>query len=223
MTPKPGKQAWRFYTVPGDPKKGFESTALEAAAKTWQGKDWWKTGGGGSPWEGMSYDPDLDLLFFGTGNPSTWYRALRGEGDSLYTSSILAVKASTGELAWHFQTTPGDSFDYDATQPLIQADLELNGSPRKVILQANKNGFFYMLDRRTGEFLSAAPFVSGITWASGIDPKTGRPIELSGVGDAGAKLISPEPPEPITGTLWRSIQTPALSISRCEWARRWCT
>ena len=188
-----GKQAWRFYTVPGDPKKGFESRALEAAAKTWQGKDWWKTGAGGSPWEGMSYDPDLDLLFLGTGNPSTWYRALRGEGDSLYTSSILAVKASTGELAWHFQTTPGDSFDYDATQPLIQADLELNGSPRKVILQANKNGFFYMLDRRTGEFLSAAPFVSGITWASGIDPKTGRPIELPGVVDAGAKLISPEP------------------------------
>ena len=144
---------------------------MEAAAKTWKGKEWWKAGGGGTPWEGMAYDPELDLLFFGTGNASTWYRALRGQGDSLYTASILAVKSSTGELAWHFQTTPGDSFDYDATQPLIQADLLLNGRPRKVVLQANKNGFFYVLDRQTGEFLSAAPFVSGITWASGIDQR----------------------------------------------------
>jgi quinohemoprotein ethanol dehydrogenase len=188
-----GKQAWRFYTVPGDPKKGFESKAMEAAAETWNGKDWWKAGGGGTPWEGMIYDPDLDLLYFGTGNPSTWYRALRGDGDSLYTACILAVRASTGELAWHFQTTPGDSFDYDATQPLIQADLTIEGRPRKVLLQANKNGFFYVLDRQTGEFISAAPFVSGITWASGIDPKTGRPIELPGVADPNPKLVSPEP------------------------------
>jgi len=188
-----GKQGWRFYTVPSDPKKGFESKAMDAAAKTWKGKEWWKAGGGGTPWEGMIYDPDLDLLIFGTGNASTWYRALRGDGDSLYTACILAVKASTGELAWHFQTTPGDSFDYDATQPLIQADLTLNGHPRKVVLQANKNGFFYVLDRQTGEFLSAAPFVAGITWASGIDPKTGRPIELPGVADANPKLLSPEP------------------------------
>jgi quinohemoprotein ethanol dehydrogenase len=188
-----GKQAWRFYTVPDDPKKGFESEAMEAASRTWKGKDWWTAGGGGAPWEGMSYDPDLDLLFFGTGNASTWYRALRGEGDSLYTSCILAVAASTGKLAWHFQTTPGDSFDYDATQPVVQADLTINGRLRKVLLQANKNGFFYVLDRQTGEFLSAAPFVSGITWASGIDPRTGRPNELPGVADKNAKLISPEP------------------------------
>ena len=140
----------------------------------------------------MSYDPDLDLLFFGTGNASTWYRALRGEGDSLYTASILAVKASTGELAWYFQTTPGDSFDYDATQPLLQADLTIGGRPRKVLVQANKNGFFYVLDRQTGEFISAAPFVSGITWASGVDSKTGRPTESPGVGDANPKLLSPE-------------------------------
>jgi len=187
-----GKQLWRFYTVPGNPNKGFESKALEIAAKTWQGKDWWQTGGGGTPWEGMSYDPGLDLLFFGTGNASTWYRALRGEGDSLYTASILAVKASTGELAWYFQTTPGDSFDYDATQPLLQADLTIGGRLRKVLLQANKNGFFYVLDRLTGEFLSATPFVSGITWASGVDPKSGRPIEFPAVGDANPKLLSPE-------------------------------
>jgi quinohemoprotein ethanol dehydrogenase len=188
-----GKQAWRFYTVPGDPKKGFESKAMEAAAKTWNGKEWWKGGGGGTAWEGMVYDPGLDLLFFGTGNAFNWYRTLRGEGDSLYTASIVAVKAGTGELAWYFQTTPGDSFDYDATQPLIQADLNINGRLRKVLLQANKNGFFYVLARDTGEFLSAAPFVSGITWASGIDPKTGRPIELPGVADFKAKVLSPEP------------------------------
>jgi quinohemoprotein ethanol dehydrogenase len=188
-----GKQAWRLYTVPGDPKSGHESKAMEIAAKTWRGKDWWRTGGGGTAWEGMIYDPELDLLFFGTGNASTWYRALRGEGDSLYTACILAVKASTGELAWYFQTTPGDSFDYDATQPLIQADLTVKGELRKVLLQANKNGFFYVLDPKTGEFISAAPFVSGITWASGIDAKTGRPIELPGVADANPKLLSPEP------------------------------
>jgi quinohemoprotein ethanol dehydrogenase len=187
-----GKQVWRFYTVPGDPHHGFESKAMEIAAKTWHGKDWWKAGGGGSPWEGATYDPGLDLLFFGTGNASTWYRALRGEGDSLYTACILAVKASTGELAWYFQTTPGDSFDYDATQSLVQADLTIGGRLRKVLLQANKNGFFYVLDRQTGEFLSAAPFVSGISWASGLDSKTGRPIEFPGVGDGNPKLISPE-------------------------------
>ena len=132
-----GKQVWRFYAVPENPNKGFESKAMEIAAKTWLGKDWWQAGGGGTPWEGASYDPDLDLLFFGTGNASTWYRALRGEGDSLYTASILAVKASTGELSWYFQTTPGDSFDYDATQPLLQADLTIEGRLRKVLLQAS--------------------------------------------------------------------------------------
>jgi PQQ-dependent dehydrogenase (methanol/ethanol family) len=187
-----GKQVWRFYTVPGDPQKGFESKALETAAATWHGKEWWKAGGGGTAWEGMVYDPALDLLFFGTGNASTWYRANRGEGDSLYTACILAVKASSGELAWYFQTTPGDSFDYDATQPLMLADLPIEGRPRKVLLQANKNGFFYVLDRKTGEFISAAPFVSGITWASGVDRKTGRPIEFPGVADASPKILSPD-------------------------------
>jgi quinohemoprotein ethanol dehydrogenase len=187
-----GKQVWRFYTVPGNPKEGFESKAMEIAAKTWHGEDWWKAGGGGSPWGAMSYDPDLDLLFFGSGNASTWYRALRGGGDSLYTACILAVNASTGQLVWYFQTTPGDSFDFDATQSLVRADLKIGGRLRKVLLQANKNGFFYVLDRQTGEFLSAAPFVSGITWAKGVDPKTGRPIEFPGVGDARPKFLSPE-------------------------------
>ena len=188
-----GKQKWRFYTVPGNPSQGFESKAMEAAAKTWHGKNWWEAGGGGSPWDAVTYDPGLDLLFFGTGNASTWYRSLRGDGDSLYSACIVAVKAGTGELSWYFQTTPGDSYDYDATPPLVQADLTIGGRQRKVLLQANKNGFFYVLDRQTGEFLSAAPFVSGITWASGLHPKSGRPIELPGVGDANPKIISPEP------------------------------
>ncbi|PWU00505.1 MAG: PQQ-dependent dehydrogenase, methanol/ethanol family [Terriglobia bacterium] len=187
-----GKMAWRSYTVPGDPSHGFESKAMEAAAKTWTG-EWWKTGGGGTPWEGIAYDPALDLLYFGTGNPTAWYRALRGRGDSLYTASIMAVHASNGELAWYFQTTPGDNWDYDATQPLMQADLNIGGRMRKVIMQANKNGFFYVLDRETGEFISGAPFVSGVTWATGLDPKSGRAIEAPGVAELKPVIVSPAP------------------------------
>jgi quinohemoprotein ethanol dehydrogenase len=187
-----GKLAWRTYTVPGDPAKGFESKAMEAAAKTWK-DDYWKTGGGGTPWEGAAYDPDLDLVYLGTGNATAWYRALRGGGDSLYTASILAVHANNGELAWYFQTTPSDNWDYDATQPLMQADLTIGGRARKVIMQANKNGFFYVLDRQTGEFISGAPFVSGVSWATGLDPKTGRPIEAPGVATMKPELISPGP------------------------------
>jgi quinohemoprotein ethanol dehydrogenase len=188
-----GKMAWRTYTVPGDPSKGFESKAMEQAAKTWSG-DWWTVGGGGTPWEGVAYDPSLDLLYFGTGNATAWYRALRGKGDNLYTASILAVRAGTGELAWYFQTAHGDNWDYDATQPLMQADLTIGGRPRKVIMQANKNGFFYVLDRQTGEFISGAPFVSGVNWASGLDSRTGRPIETPAAYDAlHPVLVSPYP------------------------------
>jgi quinohemoprotein ethanol dehydrogenase len=190
-----GKMVWRTYTVPGDPSKSFESPAMERAAKTWNG-EWWTTGGGGTAWEGVAYDPSLDLLYFGTGNPTAWYRALRGngKGDNLYTASILAVHAANGELAWYFQTAPGDNWDFDATQPLMQADLTIGGRARKVIMQANKNGFFYVLDRQTGEFISGAPFVPGITWASGLDSKTGRPIETAAAYD-GLKpiLVSPYP------------------------------
>jgi len=190
-----GKMVWRTYTVPGDPKRGFESKAMEQAAKTWSG-EWWKVGGGGTAWEGIVYDPTLDLLYFGTGNPTAWYRDLRGKAkdDNLYAASILAVRASNGELAWYFQTVPGDNWDFDATQPLVQADLAIGGRPRKVIMQASKNGFFYVLDRQTGEFISGTPFVSGITWANGLDPKTGRPIESPTAYD-GVKpvIVSPDP------------------------------
>jgi quinohemoprotein ethanol dehydrogenase len=190
-----GKMAWRTYTVPGDPSLGFESKAMENAAKTWSGQ-WWTVGGGATPWEGITYDPQLDLVYFGTGNPTAWYRVLRGKNDdaNLYAASILAVHATNGELAWYFQTAPGDNWDYDATQPLMQADLTIGGRQRKVIMQANKNGFFYVLDRETGEFISGTAFVSGITWASGLDPKTGRPIETS-TAYAGAQpvMVSPDP------------------------------
>jgi quinohemoprotein ethanol dehydrogenase len=224
-----GKMAWRSYTVPGDPSKGFESKAMESAAKTWTG-EWWKTGGGGTPWEGIAYDPALDLLYFGTGNPTAWYRSLRGGGDNLYTASILAVHASNGEIAWHFQTTPGDNWDYDATQPLVQADLTIGGRARKVIMQANKNGFFYVLDRETGEFISGTAFVSGITWASGLDPKTGRPIE-SHTGYQGFEpvIVSPSPDgahnwnpmafSPATGLVYlpAKIGTQALHAPDAGW------
>jgi quinohemoprotein ethanol dehydrogenase len=189
-----GRMVWRTYTVPGDPARGFESPAMERAAKTWSG-DFWTVGGGGTAWEGIVYDPSLDLLYFGTGNATAWYRNLRGkpDGDSLYTSSIVAVRARTGELAWYFQTVPGDNWDYDATQPLMQADLPIGGRTRNVIMQASKNGFFYVLDRKTGEFISGAPFVKGITWASGLDPKTGRPV-VSPSAYAGLQpvLVSPD-------------------------------
>jgi len=187
-----GKLVWRTYTVPGDPARGFESKAMEEAAKTWKG-EWWRPGGGGSPWDTIVYDPQLDLVYTGTANSIAWYRALRGEGDNLYSASILALRAKDGELVWYFQPTPGDNWDYDATQPLMLADLTLGGRARKVIMQASKNGFFYVLDRETGEFLSAKTFVP-ITWATGVDAKTGRPIESPTAYD-GAKpvIVSPDP------------------------------
>lgn len=190
-----GKLVWRTYTVPGDPSKGFESKALESAAKTWHGK-WWIAGGGGTPWDTIVYDPQLDLVYTGTGNGIAWYRALRseGEGDNLYLASILALRASDGELVWHFQVTPGDNWDYDATQPLMLSDLKIDGRTRRVIMQASKNGFFYVLDRETGQFISASPFVDKITWASGVDPKSGRPIESpTAYNGMHAVLVSPDP------------------------------
>src|SRR4030095_16692376 len=167
----------RFHTVPGDPSIRCESPALERAAKTWKG-EWWKIGGGGTVWDSLAYDPELDLLYVGTGNGSPWNRYLRspGGGDNLYLSSIVAVDPDDGTMKWFYQTTPGDTWDYTATQHMILADLEIGGVQRKVIMQAPKNGFFYVIDRTNGEFISAEAYVP-VTWAKGIDKETGRPIE----------------------------------------------
>jgi PQQ-dependent dehydrogenase (methanol/ethanol family) len=172
-----GELAWRTYTVPGDPALGFESEALRKAAETWTGA-WWTAGGGGTAWDSLAYDPELDLVYVGTGNGSPWSRYARspGGGDNLYLSSILALRPATGEQVWHYQTTPGDSWDYTATQHMILADLEIGGRTRKTIMQAPKNGFFYVLDRETGELLSAEPYIP-VTWAERVDPTTGRPVE----------------------------------------------
>src|SRR3954470_3878433 len=172
-----GKELWKFYVTPGDPAKGFENKALETAAKTWAGK-WWEQGGGGSLWDGMAYDPEENLLYFGTGNGTVWSSQVRNGGETkalenLYIASIVAVDADTGQLKWYYQCTPGDQWDYDAIQALVLADVRIGDRNRRVIMQANKNGYFYVLDRKTGEFISAAE-MSQVSWATGIDPKTGR-------------------------------------------------
>ncbi len=185
-----GKQAWRWFVVPGDPAKGLEDRSMEVALKTWKG-EWWKYGGGGTPWDGIAYDPEANLVYVGTGNGSPWSRDHRsqGSGDNLYLSSIVALNADTGRYVWHYQTTPGDDWDYNAAQPMILADLTIGGTPRKVLLQAPKNGFFYVIDRLTGELLSAQPYVT-VNWATHIDLKTGRPVETpeARYGAKGARL-----------------------------------
>jgi PQQ-dependent dehydrogenase (methanol/ethanol family) len=173
-----GRMVWRFYTVPGNPADGFENEAMRMAAETWTGQ-WWVVGGGGTVWDGMAYDPVLDLIYVGTGNGAPWNREERspGGGDNLFLSSIVALRAETGEYVWHYQTTPGDDWDFTAVQPLMLLDLVIDGRQRAVITQAPKNGFFYVVDRITGEFISAEGFADQITWATGVDQETGRPIE----------------------------------------------
>ena len=170
-----GRQAWKFYTVPGNPELPPENDAMKAALKTWGG-DFWTKGGGGAVWDGFAYDPEANLVYVGTGNAEPWVQKFRGAQnvDNLYTCSILAVDLTSGQLKWYFQTTPNDNWDYDSVQQLMLLDLKINGKTRKVITQASKNGFFWVLDRVTGEFISGAPYVK-TTWALGLDPK-GRPI-----------------------------------------------
>ena len=181
-----GEQLWKFYTVPEGGQGEDAPAYLKKAAETWNmdvlgAND--AIGGGGTVWDSMAYDPELDLLYIGVGNGSPWNRAYRspgkdgtGEGDNLYLSSIVAIRPKTGEYVWHYQTTPGETWDYTATQHIILADMTIDGKIRKVLMQAPKNGFFYVIDRETGKFISAKPYVT-VNWASGIDPKTGRPIE----------------------------------------------
>jgi quinohemoprotein ethanol dehydrogenase len=172
-----GKMVWRFYTVPGDPSKPFESKALEMAAKTWAGSNY-QWGGGANAWDAFNYDPELNLVYFGTANGAPWNRKERspGGGDNLFVASIIAVNADTGEYAWHYQTTPGENWDYDATPHIMLTTLKWGDQDRNVLMQASKNGFFYVLDRKTGELLAADKFVDA-NWADHVDLKTGRPIE----------------------------------------------
>jgi alcohol dehydrogenase (cytochrome c)/quinohemoprotein ethanol dehydrogenase len=174
-----GKLVWRFYTVPGDPAKPFENPALKKAAKTWSG-EWWKNGGGGTVWDAMAYDPELDLLYFGTGNADPWSRKFRDlpAEDNLFTSCIVAVKPETGEYVWHYQENPADEWDYDSAEQIILADLTIDSQHRHVLLHAPKNGFFYVLDRQSGKLISAKPFTN-VNWATGVDPQSGRPIETA--------------------------------------------
>lgn len=201
-----GELEWRFYTVPGNPADGFESEAVERAAKTWGGGEWWEVGGGGTVWDSMAYDPDLNLLYVGVGNGAPWNRQIRSPdgGDNLYLSSILALNPDDGSYVWHYQTTPGETWDYTATQHMILSELELNGKPRKVIMQAPKNGFFYVLDRQTGELLSADAFAT-VTWASHVDMETGRPVEIAGSRYEGTSNTGLAFPGPIGGHNWHPM------------------
>jgi quinohemoprotein ethanol dehydrogenase len=225
-----GREVWRFWTVPnGDPAKGQESTALERATKTWSG-DWWKTsGGGGTVWDAAIYDPVTDLLYFGTGNAAPWNARTREQnpGDNLYTASIVAVKPDTGEYVWHYQQVPGDSWDYDAVSPMMTADLRIGGKKQHVLLQPSKNGFFYVLEAATGQLLSADPFTE-VNWATGIDMKTGRPVEVPGAryedepwnlapGVQGGHSWHPNAFSPLTGLVyipaWEAYSTLAQPVA----------
>ncbi len=200
-----GKLAWRFYTVPGDPSKPFENPAMEKAAKTWSG-NWWKLGGGGTVWDSIVYDPELDLLFIGTGNGTPWDRRARSpQGkDNLFTCSIVALKPDTGEYVWHYQEVPGDAWDYDSAEPIILADVSIDGVPRKVLFQAPKDGFFYVLDRATGALISAKPYTA-VTWATGIDAATGRPLEAANARYENGGKGAPLAPGPLGGHSWHSM------------------
>jgi len=212
-----GEMNWRFYTVPGNPANGFENEAMERAAATWTG-EWWQYGGGGTVWDSMAYDPDLDLLYIGVGNGSPWNQQIRSPegGDNLFLSSIVALNPDTGDYVWHYQTTPGETWDYTATQHLILADLEFDGVSRKVIIQAPKNGFFYVLDRENGGLISADAFAQ-VTWATHVDPETGRPVEVEGAryregptmvipAPAGAHNWHPMAFSPLTGLVYIPAQ-----------------
>jgi quinohemoprotein ethanol dehydrogenase len=192
-----GKQLWKWWTVPGDPAKGHENKAMEAAAKTWKGDKYWILGGGGTVWDGLVYDQKTNMIYFGTGNGLSWAQELRspGGGDNLYVSSIVALDADTGEYKWHYQETPGDEWDYDNCNPLMIADIKWrDGQMHHVVMQAPKQGFFYIMDAKTGKLLSADKYVPETSWASHVDMKTGRPVETPGVrysASGKAALITP--------------------------------
>jgi len=201
---KTGKQAWRWFVVPGDPSKPYEDESMAAAAKTWDpaGK-YWENGGGGTVWNSMVYDEKLNLLYLGTGNGGPWARDKRSPsgGDNLYVASIVALNPDTGKYVWHYQETPGDNWDYTSAQDLILADIQLDGKPRQVIIHAPKNGFFFVVDRTNGEFISADNYVP-VNWATGYD-KNGRPIEVAEARSKDKPFDAT--PGPFGGHNWQSM------------------
>jgi len=190
-----GEMEWRFFTVPGDPSLPFEHPEMEVAAATWKGGNWWEIGGGGTVWNSIVYDPDFHTIYLGVGNGAPWSRIIRspGGGDNLFLASIVALDPDTGSMKWHYQTVPGDNWDYTAVQDMMLADMVVDGVERKVLMQAPKNGFFYVIDRENGKLLRANPFAT-VTWASHVDLETGRPVEApSGDYDSEAKVVLPGP------------------------------
>lgn len=190
-----GKQAWRFFTVPGDPSKGFEHKAMEMAAKTWTG-EWWKYGGGATVWNAMAYDPEYNRIYIGTGNGAPWNQKVRspGGGDNLFVCSIVALDADTGEYVWHYQTNPGETWDFNSDMDMELTTLKIDGKDRRVLMHAPKNGYFYVIDRENGKLISANNYVP-VNWAKGIDVKTGRPIENpeARFPDGKAMIVYPSP------------------------------
>lgn len=227
-----GALLWRFYTVPDNPANGPQPAYLERALGTWKGA-FWQIGGGGTVWDSMAYDPDLDLLYIGVGNGAPWNQALRspGGGDNLYLSSIVAIRPKTGDYVWHYQQTPGETWDFTATQHIILADLTIAGERRKTLIQAPKNGFFYVIDRATGKLISAENYAP-VNWADGIDLATGRPrfrpearYDQTGKpalvmpGSGGAHNWQPMAYDPVNGLVFIPAQASAgLYVPAKDWA-----
>lgn len=207
-----GKRLWRFWTVPDDPAKGFENKAMEMAAATWKTPGWWKAGGGATVWDAITYDPVTDLVIFGTGNGAPWDAVQRdaGGGDNLFVTSIVAVHAKDGSYAWHYQTTPWETWDYDTGQQLMLLDLEIGGARRHVVTQASKNGFFYVLDAATGKLLSAAPFTD-VNWANGVDMQTGRPNVVPEARTNVTNKVFNLTPGPAGAHAWQSMSYSPLT------------
>lgn len=228
-----GEELWRFYVVPGNPADGFEDETQEMAAKTWAG-EWWKYGGGGTVWNTFTYDPDTSTIYIGTGNGSPWSHKLRSDskGDNLFLASVVALDANSGAYKWHYQFNPGESWDYNASMDMQLADITINGEERKVLMELPKNGFFYVIDRLTGELLSAEA-VTEVSWATGIDLKTGRPKEVPGArfpgdkpftmlpGPTGAHTWLPSAFSPKTGLIYLPVTESSVSYFPLDYGPDW--
>ena len=231
-----GKQLWRFFIVPGNPAAGFEDNAQKMAAETWSGP-WWKYGGGGHAWNAFTYDKETNTVFIGTGDGAPWNHRIRsaGKGDNLFVCSIVALDARTGRYKWHYQINPGDSWDYDAVMDMQIADLRVGGKLRKVIMQAPKNGFLYVIDRETGKLISADK-IAKITWATSIDLASGRPVEVPGArfpngqdfelwpSPSGAHSWAPSAYNPRSGLLYIPLMESGVvindrGVSAASWHR----